>query len=38
MALDGKAPAEKAKLVLNLKDNKWLSLIKKSERKRIGRT
>jgi len=29
-ALNGKTPAEKAKLALNLKDNKWLSLIKKS--------
>ena len=37
MALNGKTPAEKAKLVLNLKENKWLSLIKMSERKRIGR-
>jgi len=30
MALDGKTPAEKANLDLNLGQNKWLSLIKQS--------
>lgn len=30
MALDGKTPAEKAQLDLNLGENKWLSLIKRS--------
>lgn len=33
MALNGKTPAEKAKLDLKLGENRWLSLVKKASNK-----
>ena len=33
MALNGKTPAEKANIDLNLEGNKWLALIEKANKK-----